>query len=170
MIRIGVIGYGYWGPNLVRNFADCTDAVVRMVCDTRPERLAQVERRYPGVKVTNVPADLCNDPNVDAVVIATPVETHFDLALAALRAGKHVLVEKPITASSDEASRLIDEAQARNLVLMVGHTFVYTGAVRKMKELSETGCESPYSAGTGTTDCATVLAPSASAALMPADT
>ena len=139
MIRIGVIGYGYWGPNLVRNFADCKDAVVRMVCDTRPERLAQVERRYPGVKVTTVPADLCSDPNVDAVVIATPVETHFELALASLRAGKHVLVEKPITASSDDASRLIDEAQARNLVLMVGHTFVYTGAVRKMKELSETG-------------------------------
>jgi predicted dehydrogenase len=139
VIRIGVIGYGYWGPNLVRNFAECTDAVVCMVCDTRPERLAQVERRYPAVKVTTVPADLYTDPGVDAVVIATPVETHFNLALASLRAGKHVLVEKPITSTSDEASRLIDEARNRNLILMVGHTFVYTAAVRKMKELSESG-------------------------------
>jgi predicted dehydrogenase len=80
-----------------------------------------------------------SDPHVDAVVVSTPVETNYDLALASLRAGKHVLVEKPITASSNEARRLIDEAQARNLVLMVGHTFVYTGAVRKMKELSEAG-------------------------------
>jgi predicted dehydrogenase len=139
VIRIGVIGYGYWGPNLVRNFAECRNAVVRMVCDTRQERLAQVERRYPGVTVTTAPTDLLNGPEVDAVVIATPVETHFDLALAALRAGKHVLVEKPIASSSDEASRLIDEANKRNLALMVGHTFVYTGAVRKMKELLDNG-------------------------------
>ena len=131
MIRIGVIGYGYWGPNLVRNFIECPDAVVRMVCDTREERLAQAMRRYPGVTATTVPSELYSHPTVDAVVVATPVETHFDLALAALRAGKHVLVEKPIAASSEQASRLIDEAQARNLVLMVGHTFVYTGAVRR---------------------------------------
>jgi predicted dehydrogenase len=139
VIRIGVVGYGYWGPNLVRNFVDCKDAVVRMVCDPRQERLAQAARRYPGITTATTAAELYNDPHVDAVVIATPVETHFDLALASLRAGKHVLVEKPITANSDEASRLIDEAQARNLVLMVGHTFVYTGAVRKMRELSESG-------------------------------
>jgi predicted dehydrogenase len=139
VIRIGVVGYGYWGPNLVRNFVDCKDAVVRMVCDPRQERLAQAARRYPGITTATTAAEVYNDPHVDAVVIATPVETHFDLALASLRAGKHVLVEKPITANSDEASRLIDEAQARNLVLMVGHTFVYTGAVRKMRELSESG-------------------------------
>jgi len=139
VIRIGVIGYGYWGPNLVRNFADCKDATVHCVCDARQDRLAQVRRRYPGVTVTTDAADLYRDPEVDAVVVATPVETHFELALASLRAGKHVLVEKPITASSDEASRLIDEARARGLVLMVGHTFVYTGAVRKMKELSDNG-------------------------------
>jgi predicted dehydrogenase len=92
MIGIGVIGYGYWGPNLVRNFAECPDAAVRVVCDQRPERLALAARRYPGVKTTTSPSDLCTDPTVDAVVIATPVDRHFDLALEALRAGKHVLV------------------------------------------------------------------------------
>jgi predicted dehydrogenase len=139
MIGIGVIGYGYWGPNLVRNFADCRGAAVRMVCDRAPERLQQVERRYPGVKVTTAPSELVNDPSVDAVVIATPVHDHFDLAMLALRAGKHVLVEKPMASSSDQASRLIDEAAARQAVLMVDHTFVYTGAVRKMRELTEAG-------------------------------
>ena len=139
MIGIGVIGYGYWGPNLVRNFAECPDAAVRVVCDQRPERLALAARRYPGVKTTSSPSDLCADPTVDAVVIATPVDRHFDLALEALRAGKHVLVEKPMAASSDLAARLIDEAASRRLVLMVDHTFVYTGAVRKMRELTQAG-------------------------------
>ena len=139
MIGIGVIGYGYWGPNLVRNFAECRGAAVRMVCDQRAERLQQVERRYPGVKVTTAPSELVNDPSVDAVVIATPVNHHFELAMMALRAGKHVLVEKPMASSSDEAARLIDEAAARRAVLMVDHTFVYTGAVRKMRELTEAG-------------------------------
>ncbi|HET9012058.1 MAG TPA: Gfo/Idh/MocA family oxidoreductase [Gemmatimonadaceae bacterium] len=139
MIGIGVIGYGYWGPNLVRNFAECQGAAVRMVCDLRPAQLEQVERRYPGVRTTTTPADVWNDPAVDAVVIATPVQYHFDLALASLRAGKHVLVEKPMTSTSEQASRLIEEAAARQLVLMVDHTFVYTGAVRKMRELTESG-------------------------------
>jgi predicted dehydrogenase len=110
-----------------------------MVCDVRPEQLQKLERRYPGVRVTTDPADVWNDPAVDAVVIATPVDRHFELAMASLRAGKHVLVEKPMTSTSEQASRLIDEAAARRLVLMVDHTFVYTGAVRKMRELTETG-------------------------------
>ena len=139
VIGIGVIGYGYWGPNLVRNFADCRGAAVRMVCDRERQRLEQVERRYPGVKITTTPAELVNDPSVDAVVIATPVKDHFDLAMLALRAGKHVLVEKPMTSTSDQAARLIDEAAARKKVLMVDHTFVYTGAVRKMRELTASG-------------------------------
>ena len=139
MIGIGVIGYGYWGPNLVRNFAECKDASVKMVCDLRREQLDKVERRYPGVRVTTTPADVWNDPAVDAVVVATPVQYHYDLALAALQAGKHVLVEKPITSTSEQANRLIEEASKRRLVLMVDHTFVYTGAVRKMRELAETG-------------------------------
>jgi len=135
MIRVGVIGYGYWGPNLVRNFADLPNARVTVVADRRPERLAQAERRYPGMRVTTDPADLIADPNVDAVAIATPVALHYELASAALRAGKHVLVEKPVASTSDEASRLIDEAARRKLVLMVDHTFVYTGAVQKIREL-----------------------------------
>ena len=134
-MRVGVIGYGYWGPNLVRNFAERQDAQVVVVADRRPERLAQVQRRYPTIRATTDPADLIADPAVDAVVIATPVELHFDLAIAALRAGKHVLVEKPMASTSDQASRLLDEATRRRLVLMVDHTFVYTGAVQKMREL-----------------------------------
>jgi predicted dehydrogenase len=139
VIGIGVIGYGYWGPNLVRNFAECKGAALRMVCDRLAERLKQVERRYPGIKATTDPSELIADPAVDAVVIATPVKYHFELALQALRAGKHVLVEKPMTSSSDEATRLIAEAAARRLVLMVDHTFVYTGAVAKMRELTQAG-------------------------------
>ncbi len=139
MIRIGVIGYGYWGPNLVRNFAEQRGAEVRVVSDRNPARLEVARRRYPSVTVTTEASEVWNNPGVDAVVIATPVEYHFDLAMAALQAGKHVLVEKPITSTSAQASLLIDEALRRNLTLMVDHTFVYTGAVRKMRELTETG-------------------------------
>jgi len=136
MIKVGVIGYGYWGPNLVRNFAEVKDARVTMVSDRKAERLGQVERRYPGVRTTTDPNALITDPDVDAVVVATPVEYHFDLAMATLQAGKHVLVEKPIASSSEQASRMVDEAQRRNLVLMVDHTFVYTGAVQKIRDLT----------------------------------
>jgi predicted dehydrogenase len=135
MINIVVIGYGYWGPNLVRNFAEIPGVQVSYVSDFSRERLAKVTDRYPKVLVTTDSQDLFTDPNVDAIAIATPVSTHFDLAMAALKAGKHVLVEKPMTTSSIQAMRLIEEAQRRNLVLMVDHTFVYTGAVRKMREL-----------------------------------
>ena len=92
MIRVGVIGYGYWGPNLVRNFADCSSTKIAAVCDLRPERLAAAERRYPGILTTSDPSALIKDSGVDAVVIATPVEYHFELAMQALREGKHVLV------------------------------------------------------------------------------
>ena len=138
-IGIGVIGYGYWGPNLVRNFADQPAARLAAVADLQRERLVPVERRYPDVRVTTAAHDVIGDPAVDAVVVATPAASHFDLAMAALRAGKHVLVEKPIAAASDQAMRLIDEAARRGLVLMVGHTFVYTGAVRKIRELAVAG-------------------------------
>ncbi|WP_290602213.1 Gfo/Idh/MocA family oxidoreductase [Anabaena sp. AL93] len=134
-IKIGVIGYGYWGPNLVRSFADIPGAEVIAVSDFQVNRLAKVQSRYPAVKLTTNSQDLFADPNIDAIAIATPVSTHYNLALAALQAGKHVLVEKPMTVSSQQAMRLIDEAERRNLVLMVDHTFVYTGAVRKMQEL-----------------------------------
>lgn len=139
MIGIGVIGYGYWGPNLVRNFADTPGSQVVAVSDLNPERLERLSRRYPGVTTSTTADALISNPAVDAVVIATPVATHFALAMQALAAGKHVWVEKPLAASSDEARRLRDEAARRRLVLMVDHTFVYTGAVRKIGELVRTG-------------------------------
>jgi predicted dehydrogenase len=139
MITVGVIGYGYWGPNLVRNFAEVAGARVGFVTDLRRERLELAHARYPYIKTSTDHRDLIQDPAVDAVVIATTVATHYDLALAALDAGKHVLVEKPITASSEQAMRLIDAAARRRLVLMVDHTFVYTPAVMKMRELTVAG-------------------------------
>jgi predicted dehydrogenase len=135
MIRVGVIGYGYWGPNLVRNFAEEPGSRVVAVSDLRLERLAPVQARYPTVKTTTDHRDLFADPTIDAIVIATPVSTHFDLTMQALQAGKHVLVEKPLTATSEQGMRLIEEAERRKRVLMVDHTFVYTSAVRKIREL-----------------------------------
>jgi predicted dehydrogenase len=135
IINIGVIGYGYWGPNLVRNFSEIPGARVKIVSDFKAELLAKAQARYPTIQVTTDCRDVFTDPKIDAVAIATPVSTHFDLALAALQAGKHVLIEKPMTLSSEKAIKLIEEAEKRNLVLMVDHTFVYTGAVRKMREL-----------------------------------
>lgn len=139
MINIGVIGYGYWGPNLVRNFVEAPGAQVLAVCDHRPERLALAESRYPGLKTTTSEKELLENPAIDAVAIATPVSSHFELALGALQAGKHVLVEKPLTETSEQAQTLIEEANRRNLILMVDHTFIYTGAVRKMHELVTNG-------------------------------
>jgi predicted dehydrogenase len=139
MITVGVIGYGYWGPNMVRNFAETPGARVGFVADRVEARIVKASARYPGIKVSTSAGDLIEDPGVDAVVIATPVDTHFELAMAALRAGKHVLVEKPLASNADQALRLIDEAECRRLVLMVDHTFVYTGAVQKMRELTAAG-------------------------------
>jgi predicted dehydrogenase len=135
MINIGVIGYGYWGPNLVRNFAETEGSRVGMVCDLRPERLALVQKRHPGVKISQDYLEMLTTPEITAVAVATPVSAHFEAALKALQAGKHVLVEKPLTETSDQALRLIEEARRRNLVLLVDHTFAYTPAVRKIKEL-----------------------------------
>jgi predicted dehydrogenase len=114
-------------------------SAVTRVCDLREERLAPLQKLYPAVKTCNQPEDLINDPAIDAVVIATPVSSHFELAMAALKAGKHVLVEKPLATRSDHARRLIDEAAQRKLVLLVDHTFVYTDAVRKIGELIASG-------------------------------
>ena len=135
MIGIGVIGYGYWGPNLVRNFSEVSGSKVVAVSDLRSERLALAKSRYPTIKTTTNHHELIADPAIDAVVIATPVSTHFDLAMQALSIGKHVLVEKPITATAEQGSRLIDKAGKTNRILMVDHTFVYMGAVRKIREL-----------------------------------
>ncbi|MFP5264535.1 MAG: Gfo/Idh/MocA family protein [Blastocatellia bacterium] len=139
MIGIGVIGYGYWGPNLVRNFMEAPGSTVVGVAELRPERLAEARGRYPSIKFTNDPEDLLSDPAIGAVAIATPVSSHFELAMRALGAGKHVLVEKPLALSSAHAERLIEEAARRKLVLMVDHTFVYTGAVKKIREMVATG-------------------------------
>jgi len=139
MISIGIIGYGYWGPNLVRNFAETSEATIGGVADLDSAKLALVARRFPGVKVTTDFTELLRDPLIDAIAIATPVHTHYELALAALRAGKHVWVEKPMTEHSHQARQLIDEAERRGLVLLVDHTFVYTGAVQKMAELIHAG-------------------------------
>ena len=135
MVGIGVIGYGYWGPNLVRNFTEAHSSQVVAVSDLRPDRLALALARYPAIRTTTDHVSLIEDPAVDAVAIATPISTHFDLAMQAVQAGKHVLVEKPLTATSEQAERLIAEAARHNRVLMVDHTFVYTGAVRRIEEL-----------------------------------
>ncbi len=135
MLGVGVIGYGYWGPNLVRNFMMDAGTRVVAVCDRVEERLAEIRRLYPTVKTTTDARDLFRNSDIDAIAIATPVDTHFDLARDALRAGKHVLVEKPIASTSAQAEQLIEEAARRNLVLMVDHTFVFTGAVRKIQEV-----------------------------------
>lgn len=139
MIRIGVIGYGYWGPNLVRNFMETREATVAAVSDLSAERLGEVQRRFPGVKTTTDYRELLRDPDIDAIAIATPVGTHYELGLAALTAGKHLWLEKPMTETSAQAQRLIDEAERRRLVLLVDHTFIYTGAVRKMAEIMRSG-------------------------------
>jgi len=139
VISVGVIGYGYWGPNLARNFSETPGATVGGIADLNRDRLARAATRMPSARTSTSPADIINDPSVDAVVVATPVSTHYELALAALRAGKHVLVEKPLASSSEEVLALIDEADRRGLVLMVDHTFVYTGAVMKMRELTAAG-------------------------------
>jgi len=139
MINIGLIGYGYWGPNLVRNFSGIPDAQVRAVADLDEQRLGLVRTRFPAIEVTTDFRTLISNPRIDAVAIATPVSSHFDLALQALRAGKHVFIEKPITNTAEQAEQLIAEAEQRSLVLHVDHTFIYTGAVRKIRELVENG-------------------------------
>src|ERR1700736_1402788 len=110
MIGVGVIGYGYWGPNLVRNFMEAPGSAVVAVCDLREERLSPLRKLYPTLRTFSNPEELARDQAVDAVVIATPVSSHFDLAMAALRAGKHVLVEKPLASNSNQARELIAEA------------------------------------------------------------
>lgn len=139
MIGVAVVGYGYWGPNLVRNLWETPGVRLVSVCDLRAERLAGVRSRYPAVEITADFDELLSDSRVDAIAIATPVSSHFPLALKALQAGKHVFVEKPMTSTTEQGQRLIEEADRRGLVLAVDHTFVYTGAVRKMRELVDSG-------------------------------
>jgi predicted dehydrogenase len=135
MINVAIIGFGYWGPNLVRNFNAVSQCVVKYVCDSRSERLELVKKQYPSILTTNDISIILNDPTIEALIIATPVHTHFEIAKKALSKNKNVLLEKPMTANSAEALELQTLAQKVNKLLMVDHTFLYTGAVQKMKEL-----------------------------------
>lgn len=135
MLRIGVVGYGYWGPNITRNFNGCDGAQVTAVCDQNPASLKKVEKIYPGIKLISDVKEAFAAPDIDALAIVTPVSTHYPLAKAALESGKHVFVEKPFTETVEHAEELIELAARKNLVIMVDHTFIFTGAVRKIKEL-----------------------------------
>jgi len=133
------VGYGYWGPNLVRNFAETQGANLAAVADLDKKKLDVVKKRFPAITVTTRFQDLLEDPKIHAIAIATPVNTHFELGMAALKAGKHLWLEKPMTETSLQARKLVEEAEKRKLVLLVDHTFVYTGAVRKMAEIIKAG-------------------------------
>jgi predicted dehydrogenase len=139
VIRVGVIGYGYWGPNIVRNFHGQDYTRVDMLCDMNPSALARAKKNYPALEVTTDPDDILKSTKIDAVAVITPVWTHYKLAKAALENGKHVFVEKPFTSTSAQAEELIALAAHRKLTIMVDHTFLFTGAVRKIRELTESG-------------------------------
>jgi predicted dehydrogenase len=138
-IKFGVIGYGYWGPNVVRNLDRLDEAEVVAVCDRSASARKKVAKAYPGVLVTDDPAELMSSPEIDAIAVVTPVWTHYELAKAALENGKHVFVEKPFTSNAAQAQELIDLAARKNLKIMVDHTFLFTGAVTKIKQLLQDG-------------------------------
>ncbi len=138
-MNIAVIGYGYWGPNMARNFASFDGTELKYVCDSRPGVLEKARRNHPFVSVTENFDDILKDGSVDAVCITTPAATHAELSLKALSSGRHVLVEKPMAMSSAECAEMAEEAEKRSLTLMVDHTFAYSGAVRKLAEISSDG-------------------------------
>ena len=139
MPRFAIIGLGYWGPNLVRNFHEVVGRDLKVICDTDPARCERLQRDYPSLEVVRDSQQVFHDPEIDAVAIATPVGTHFALAKAALLAGKSVLVEKPLAASAEQAAELVDLARSKGLILMVDHVFIFSSAVRKIKELLDEG-------------------------------
>jgi len=139
MVRFGVIGYGYWGPNVVRNLHVLDSCEVVSVCDKNPAALRRAQQTYPGLCVTADTCDLLRSPEIDAIAVITPVWTHFDLAKAALESGKHVFVEKPFTCDSRQAETLIELAERKHLKIMVDHTFLFTGAVQKIRQLVDEG-------------------------------
>ena len=135
MIRFGVIGYGYWGPNIVRNLHSIDGVKVVAICDSNETALRRAKQAYPGVKVTTDSCEILSSADIDAVAVITPVWTHFELAKNALLNGKHVFVEKPFTSTSQQALELIDLAEQKHLQIMVDHTFLFTGAVKKIRQL-----------------------------------
>jgi predicted dehydrogenase len=139
MLRVGVIGFGYWGPNIVRNLSATDGACVSMICDKSPAALTRAQKSFPGIPTVSDPSELIRSTENDAVAVITPVWLHYDLAKAALENGKHVFVEKPFTSSAAQAEELIEIAERRRLKIMVDHTFLFTGAVRKIRRLIDDG-------------------------------
>jgi predicted dehydrogenase len=142
-VRFGVVGYGYWGPNIVRNLHAIQGSDVVAVCDKRPDALGRAQRTYPGLKFTTDFNAVLAAPDIDAVAIVTPVWTHFELAKLALQHGKHVFVEKPFTSNAKQAEELIELAERNNLQIMVDHTFLFSGSVRKIREIIDAGTLGP---------------------------
>ena len=134
-LKIAVIGYGYWGPNLVRNFTNLENSTVSHVVDESPDRLEKVKKLYPSINATSSLTEILENPEIDCIIIATPISTHYDIAKKALEHNKHVLVEKPMTNSVKDAKELIELSKKVNKVLMVDHTYLYTGAIQKIKQL-----------------------------------
>lgn len=139
MIKVGIIGLGYWGPNLVRNFQSVKSVEVKSVADFDDQRLNKIHQIYPQIQLFKEAEEIFNDAEIDAVVLATPINTHYNLAKKALEKNKHVLVEKPLATSRSEVLELMDIAGSKELSLMVDHTFLYTGAVQKIKEVIDSG-------------------------------
>jgi len=142
-LRVGVIGYGYWGPNVVRNLYALDTCEVAALCDQNPAALKKARRTYPGLHMTADAGEVLTSPDIDAVAIVTPVWTHYELARTALENGKHVFVEKPFTATVQQAEELVELAARKNLRIMVDHTFLFTGAVKKIRELIDKGSLGP---------------------------
>src|SRR5271168_5121912 len=139
ILRVGVIGYGYWGPNIVRNFHGQERSRVMAVCDKSPKSLERVRHAFPGIRTTSDCRELLTSADIDAVAVVTPVWTHFELAKTALENGKHVFVEKPFTCTTAQGEELIELAERKHLKIMVDHTFLFTGAVNRMKEMIDNG-------------------------------
>ncbi|MFC2088441.1 Gfo/Idh/MocA family protein [Calditrichota bacterium] len=139
MINVGVIGVGYWGPNIIRNFVSNDKTKLEICCDLKQDRLNNILRIYPGIKTTTNCNEIMNNPEIDLVAVCTPVFSHYEIAKKVLEAGKHVLIEKPMTSTSAQAEELIELAAKKGLQIIIDHTFVYTGAVKKIKEIIQNG-------------------------------
>ena len=139
LLNVGVIGCGYWGPNLIRNLNALLDCSVKTICDKSLDRLEHMQKLYRDVKTATNADVIINDPDIDAVVIATPVYTHYELAIECLMAGKHTFIEKPMASSVMQCKELVETAERNNLTLMTGHTFIYSSPVRKVKDILDSG-------------------------------
>src|SRR3989304_3762589 len=139
MLRAGIIGFGYWGPNIVRNFSSNDNVRVTSICDKRPEAMRRVKGMAPNIGACTNSGEITTSPDIDLVCVVTPVSTHFDIAKEALLNGKHVFVEKPFTATTAQATELIELAEKKGLKIMVDHTFIFTSAVRKIKDVIDDG-------------------------------